>query len=271
MQNMIDLYHSNTAVCALKARLALTEKKLEWNGHVLDLFAGDQFKPEYLKLNPKAVVPTIIHDGNLIVESTLICEYLDEVFPQPSLMPPSPSERASMRTWGKLVDEKLHFGVASISFSASHRSKLAALSDEARQQHFGKMTDLELRDIQVSTFELGINSPYVTRAIVSYENAFSAIDEVLQSGQPWLLHCGYTLAEVYLTPYLFRLESLGLLDIWIKNRPRVQQWFKHIKARPSFKAAILDYIDQDYLDMMLSEGSKIKMQLAQKYAALIEK
>ncbi len=48
---------------------------------------GDQFDPEYLKLNPKAVVPILVHDGRVIVESTVICEYVDEDFPEPSLKP----------------------------------------------------------------------------------------------------------------------------------------------------------------------------------------
>ncbi len=47
----------------------------------------DQFDPEYLKLNPKAVVPALVHDGRVIVEFTVICEYVDEVFPEPSLKP----------------------------------------------------------------------------------------------------------------------------------------------------------------------------------------
>jgi ganglioside-induced differentiation-associated protein 1 len=263
---MIELYHSNAAVCAIKVRLTLTEKKLKWTGHVLDLFNGDQFSPKYLKLNPKAVVPTLVHDGNVIVESTLICEYLDEVFPQPSLVPSTPYERAHMRMWGKMVDEKLHLGVASFSFSASFRNRLAELSAEKREQHFNKMTDLELRDIQISTFELGIESPYVMRAIVSYEKAFVTIDEVLASDQTWLMQEDYSLAEIYLTPYLFRLDSLDLLDIWLEHRPKVRSWYEQIKIRPSFKEAILDYIPEGYTDLMRAEGKKIKTQISKQYS-----
>ncbi len=58
-------------VCARKVRLTLAEKGItDWVGHMLDLSKGDQNKPEYLKLNPKGVVPTLVHDGHIITEST---------------------------------------------------------------------------------------------------------------------------------------------------------------------------------------------------------
>jgi glutathione S-transferase len=86
---MIDLYHHGSSVCAAKVRLVLAEKEIVWKGHYVDILKGDQFSPEYLNLNPKAVVPTLVHDGNVILESTVICEYLDEVFPHPPLKPAS--------------------------------------------------------------------------------------------------------------------------------------------------------------------------------------
>ena len=73
----IDLYHHGSSVCAGKVRFALGEKNLAWQGHYLDILRGDQFAPEYQKLNPKAVVSTLVHDGNVIVESTIINEYID--------------------------------------------------------------------------------------------------------------------------------------------------------------------------------------------------
>ena len=76
----LRLYHNDMSVCAQKVRFALAEKKLAWEGHHLNLRAGDQQEPEYLKLNPNAVVPTLVDDGNIMVESTVICEYLDDAY-----------------------------------------------------------------------------------------------------------------------------------------------------------------------------------------------
>ena len=69
---MITLYHHGSSVCAAKVRLVLAEKSLPWDGIYVDILRGDQFDPGYVKLNPKAVVPTLVHDGKVIVESSVI-------------------------------------------------------------------------------------------------------------------------------------------------------------------------------------------------------
>ena len=79
---MLELFHHGSSVCAAKVRFALEEKQLPWQGHYLDILAGEQFTPEYLKINPRAMVPTLRHGGRIVIESTVICEYLEQVFPQ---------------------------------------------------------------------------------------------------------------------------------------------------------------------------------------------
>jgi glutathione S-transferase len=68
---VLELYHNINSVCAQKVRIALKEKGQEAKEHLLTL-QGDQNDPAYLKLNPNGVVPTLVHDGNVIVESSLI-------------------------------------------------------------------------------------------------------------------------------------------------------------------------------------------------------
>ena len=77
------------SVCAQKARVALAEKGLEYRDRLMTL-RGDQFDPQYMKLNPNGVVPTLIHDGRTIIESSVILYYIDEAFPTPPLMPRDP-------------------------------------------------------------------------------------------------------------------------------------------------------------------------------------
>ncbi|MFZ0839583.1 MAG: glutathione S-transferase N-terminal domain-containing protein, partial [Xanthobacteraceae bacterium] len=94
---MIELYHHGSSVCAAKVRFVLMEKDVPWKSRYLDILKGEHFHPDYLKLNPMAVVPTLVHDGEVLVESTVICEYLDDAFPESPLKPASPLERARMR------------------------------------------------------------------------------------------------------------------------------------------------------------------------------
>jgi len=101
----LALYHNDMSSCAQKVRLMLAEKGLEWESRHLNLRAGEHQKDWYIKLNPRAVVPTLI-DGDIVVpESNVINEYLDERFPDPPLKPADPFGRARMRLWTKQLDE----------------------------------------------------------------------------------------------------------------------------------------------------------------------
>src|SRR5262245_9187328 len=96
---MLELYHNNISVNAQKVRIVLAEKNLEWTGHHLSFVKGEHLTAEFKALNPRGLVPVIVHDGNVIIESSVICSYLDEVFPEPPLTPKAPLERATMRLW----------------------------------------------------------------------------------------------------------------------------------------------------------------------------
>ena len=83
------------------------EKDRQVKEHLLTL-QGDQNDPTYMKLNPNGVVPTLVHDGNVITESSLILYYIDEEFPDPPLMSKTPTARHRVRLYNKLIDEYMH-------------------------------------------------------------------------------------------------------------------------------------------------------------------
>jgi glutathione S-transferase len=95
---MLALYHNDMSTCAQKVRATLAEKGLSWDSHELNLRTGEQHKPEFLKLNPRGVVPVLIHNGKPIAESNIIMEYLEDEFADTeSLMPDSAIEKAAVR------------------------------------------------------------------------------------------------------------------------------------------------------------------------------
>ena len=140
MADKLDLYHHGSSVCAAKVRFYLAEKALPWQGHYIDILAGEQFDPEYMKLNPKAVVPTVVHNRNVIRESTNICEYLDDVFPENQLRPADPVIRAEVRYWTKAVDEELHPACGALTFMASHRHTIGRPGPAGRAGRPGVLT-----------------------------------------------------------------------------------------------------------------------------------
>ena len=263
---MLELYHFTNSVCSQKVRMTLFEKGLEWKGHEVNLFTSAQYKPDYLKLNPKGYVPALIHDGAAIRESPLICEYLDEVFPAPPLMPGDAAGRVAARLWSKAIDEGLFEGVTVFSFSAMFRDRMKALSDEERERRYRNVGDPVRRDRHKSVFEHGVDSPYVARAVASYEIAFKGMEEALTGGvaegvaggSEWLAGGMFSLAEINLAPFVARLEYLTLLDLWTAGRPAVAAWWSRVKDRPSYQAEIIAPLGEQEVEEMQVSGARIK-------------
>ncbi|MGA8997803.1 MAG: glutathione S-transferase N-terminal domain-containing protein, partial [Pseudolabrys sp.] len=99
------LYNAPQSTCSQRVRFVFNAKKLPFDEVKLNLLEGDQLKPDYLKLNPNGVVPTLDHNGAIVIDSNVITEYLDEVAPENSFTPEDPVERAHMRTLMHFIDE----------------------------------------------------------------------------------------------------------------------------------------------------------------------
>ena len=112
---MIALYHFGFSTCSQKVRLVLAEKGLEFESREVNLIAGEQHAPEYVELNPHHVVPTLVHDGEVLIESSLIIGYLDDAFPEPPLRPREALGRYRVASWLKSFDEELHVAAPTVT------------------------------------------------------------------------------------------------------------------------------------------------------------
>lgn len=260
---MITLYDFGNSVCCQKVRITLCEKGLKWQAIKVDLFSSQQYDPAYLKLNPKGVVPTLVHEGTPIIESTLICEYLDDTFPDPPLIPKDPAQRTRMRLWSKMVDEGLFEGISEISFSAMFRERMRNLSPEMREKRFRNIGDPRRRDRFKSTYELGVHSPFVLHGIAAYERAFKLLEETLTEGGPWILGAKPTLADINLMPFVARLDYLGLLGIWTDDRPHIRNWWVRARER-----GLYDLMTPAELTEMHTHGPTIRDDVAALLAGL---
>jgi len=250
----IELYHHGSSVCAAKVRLVLAEKCLEWEGHYLDILAGEHHNVEYLKLNPKAVVPTLVHNGQVIRESSIICEYVDDAFSGPKLKPKDPLIQAHMRLWTKMVDEEVHPSVRPITYVATHRHKIMEQSPEEVEEHIENDPDPFWRARKRGWIYDGFNAPDVKIAIQLFDKLLGDMETSLQDSE-WLVSNEYTLADTALTPYINRLEMLSLMKMWDK-RPNVARWFENVKSRPSFQPAIFEYLPEELRTFMIENGRK---------------
>jgi len=246
---MIEFYDNDMSVCAQKVRLVLAEKGVGYERHPLNLRAGDQLRPEYLKLNPKGVVPTIVHDGKPVIESTVIIAYLEDVFPEPSLKPDSALERARMLEWMILPDASLHDACGITSFALAFRKQLAHLEPAAFDAFCAKIPDEARRAHIRAVVEGGLDAPGVGAALRTYRKAVTSMAGPLAQST-WLAGERYTLADITMLPYVLRLEHLGLAEWWAEL-PRIAEWLNAARGRKAW-AAVQDHLDPKYLALMSS-------------------
>jgi glutathione S-transferase len=240
---MLQLYHAGPSVCAIKVRLVLDEKALPWESKLLNVHRGEQFTPEYRKLNPNAVVPTLVHDGRPIIESTIIIEYLDDTFPAPALMPGNSYRRAMARLWMKKIDDYLHAACAALTFAIAFRPQLLRKSRDELEARFAAVPDPAMRERQRQAVLLGLDAPQAAGALRNYDKFIGEMEETLAQA-PYLAGDSYSLADAAATPYVNRATMLALDGILFDNRPLVADWFKRMRDRPSFQAAIDNHLSE---------------------------
>jgi len=258
---MLALYHNDMSLCAQKVRLCLAEKGLAWESRHLALRAGEHQQPWYLKLNRRAVVPTLIDGDKVIPESNVILEYLDEAYPGPALMPADPYARAKVRLWTKQLDEDIHDASAAIlSFGIAFRQQYLDRG-EAGKKMLEEIPNLFKRERRRDVIEKGTGSQHFVIAVRRMVLMLDEMEGALAS-HTWLAGDSYTLADVAFAPYLARLEHLNVAALF-GARPRVADWYRRCKARPSFHKAITKWENPDYLKLMQARGSDAWPQVQQ--------
>jgi glutathione S-transferase len=261
----IEVYHAGMSVCSEKVRILMAERGQEFVSHLLDLRAGDQQKPAYLKLNPNAVVPTLLHDGNVVIESNIILEYLAEVLPGRPLTTGSALGRTRMRYWTKQLDEGLHQLTSVISFAIGFRYQLLAKPREEALLVLQKIPDPFRRERQIDIYEKGVASSHFAPAILRFEKMLGDMEKDLAGGA-WLAGSDYSLADMAYAPYVNRLEQLQLAHMW-DHRPKVAGWFATVKGRPSYAKAYDGFMAKPVLDVMRERGQEAAVMVRKILAA----
>jgi glutathione S-transferase len=234
---MLELYHNINSVCAQKVRIALYEKDRGFKEHLLTL-QGDQNDPTYMKLNPNGVVPTLVHDGNVITESSLILYYLDEAFLDPPLMPKAPVARHRARLYNKLIDEYVHNSCTILTFATAFRPRFLKMKREDWLAEINKAPLKRRAEYKRSVIEHGLDSEFVVDAVHQHQKLISWMTEDLQRG-PYLTGDAFSNADCAVIPYILRLELLKLDGLW-NAWPSIADWWQRVQKRPSVKATIFE-------------------------------
>lgn len=262
----LTLYHSVESTCAQKVRLVLAEKGLHWHERRLNLRRGDQFDPQYLRLNPRAVVPTLVHGAQVLRESTIINEYLDDAFPEPPLRPAAAAERAGMRLTIRIIDEEVHPAVGFVTYAVVLRRQMNARKSAAElDAHFARVADPMRRERQRLAHERGLEAPQAPAAFQALARFVAHLDELLGSG-PWLAGARYSLADAAALPYVVRLRALHMDPLWA-GRPRVGDWLARGCGRANCTRAGDPWGPADFLAMFARHADAARDRIAALSAA----
>lgn len=262
---MLTLYHNSMSSCSQKVRLSLAEKGLDWESRHLDLRAGDTQTEDYLKLNPRGVVPTLEHDGLIIRESNVILEYLEDAFPEPSLRPANAFGKAQMRLWTKRLDEGHHdLATTSLSTGVAFRHQFLERGEEACLKLIAAVPDPVKRERRRDLIFKGLDAPVFHEAVRMWAALVRDMDMALD-GRDWLAGNAYSLAEAAYAPYITRLDHLNLMG-FLDGYDNLAGWYARVQARPSYAAAFGKWNEDKYLTLMSAKGEaawpKIKEMIA---------
>lgn len=195
----LHLLNYQMSSCSQKVRILLGELGLDYVSHEVNLMREEQRSDWFLGINPNGLVPILVHDGEVHIESNDIIVYLDETFAKPgaSFLPTTPSEREKMKTWLQLEDQ-LHGDLRTVTFTYLAPSKAA------------RPDDLD----------------YIGR----FHAAFSQMDDALRS-HGFLLGERMTLADI---SWFITLHRLFLAGYPLKNHPHVEAYYRRLAQRPAF-------------------------------------
>lgn len=235
----LDLYHAWVSSASRRVRFALEEKGLPWRGVLIDLLKFEQHDPGYLALNPNGLVPTLTHDGAPVIESTAICEYLDDAFPEPPLRPAEPLARARMRVWSKWTDEVVIRAFQVASWNRMMGPTARRWSDAELEERLRRIPSPDRREDWRRMAREPFSEREIAHAVDNIRRTLERMEAALAEG-PWLAGREFSLADIHLSPYIVRLGEHAARGVKLADYPRTADWWDRLRARPAFARARIE-------------------------------
>lgn len=229
---MLELYHAGLTTCSKKARLCLVEKGLDYVSHYVNLRAFEHHTPEYLAINPNGVVPSLVHDGRVIIDSTFINEYLEEVFPDPALAPADPVLKAKMRNWGKIADD---YGLSAVRVPTWTRTKadnVKAMDSDELDKVIARIPLLDHRNKYRALSGEGFSEKEFEDAYAKMDFVYGRAEQALGEG-PYLVGEMFTLADINMLPFIDQFAKYRPELLESGDYPRTADWHARMMARPT--------------------------------------
>ena len=232
-----ELYHYEPSANSMKPLLCLAEKGIEYESHYIDLHNFEQHSAEFVAINPNGQVPVLIHDGAVINESTVINEYIDEVFPGVKLVPEDPVARAHMRIWSKFVDEYFCPALSRIGWSVLIPKIAARLKAGELDEALKKIPLEEQRQKWLAAATESFTEEELSDARRKVCVSIERMERILEKSE-WLAGDEYTLADVNTYSMAASVPRLVPEAMNEEKTPRSMAWLEKMNARPAVQEAL---------------------------------
>ena len=236
---MLDLYHWEPNANSGKPVIALLEKGVDFTSHYTDLLNFDQHEPEYLKMNPNGTIPTLVHDGYVLTESSQMGEYIDAEFEGPSLRPEDPCLRWRMRYWTKFFDNFFGPSLSMIGWSIFVGPMVRQKDPEELQR---KIDRIPLKERRIA-WETAIYNKFTEEQLAESGRRVAYGIEVYDkelSGRPYAAGETYSLADINIFCMTYALPMMQAERVNDDKTPHLMQWLRRVYSRPAI-AKNFDY------------------------------
>jgi len=256
----LHLFHFDGAPCAQRVRFVLGEKGLRrgrevkfdavsadsiqgkdslWTSRSVSLIKKENMTPSYAQINPNMVVPALVHDGRLYLESMDIIEYLDQAFGGSPFVPADSALRETTLTLVQQAKE-LHLSLRYVSFRWS-LGRLAMLNPKENKNLKNLAAHGDDKENLVSFYDAysnkGIPQHLFDEHLLKLYQAFNDLNSQLRDGRTFLMGDAISIADVFWSMKILRLIECGYL--FAELHPTLYQWYQRMVARPAFQNEVM--------------------------------
>jgi len=239
----IHLWHAGLSTCSQRARITLAELGQDFESHIVDLHGGENASEAYQQIHPKGVVPALVHDGTLVIESVDIIAYLDAELGNGQLRPAAQEEDiARLLSQADEAQPMLKLCTFEFLFQAAPPAP-GAVIERFQKTHKNEWLKQFHRD-----FQAGFERDRVHDAVNQVHADFQMLDQLLSDGRNWLAGGQFSIADIAWMPNFHRFDLIG----WPFNRyPYLSKWFASASARDSYRSALEDWEPEDFFKVIM--------------------
>jgi glutathione S-transferase len=256
----IHLFHFSGSACSQKLRIFFNIKNINWNSHIINLIKQEQFSKWFLGINPRGLVPTLVHDGDVHIESNEIMAYLDDVYKDNKLFPIDLIDEINKDL---AFEDSLHHDLRRLTFRYIIPHALGKKNPstiDAKEQFEGtiqgKADENKSKEILFwkNHYQNGITDDEIIESANKFKNIYEDFDKTLKN-QKYLKGDKFTVVDL---AWYVSTKRLAMAGIPIEKYKNVQKWFSNLDNDENFKKEIKIDIPIKIIAVAIKIINKIK-------------